>query len=475
MRGLSAVICASLRSMSVGAVTMGGMIEAILSITALLLGLAVGFTLGRRVGGGAQLAVAQAEVASLRERIALDADAAAQREQRLIADHHRYLEQVRSDQDRLAEQFKALSADALKANQESFLSAANERFARTQQAHKEELDKRERAVRQLVEPLRESLEKVEKQTTQADKARAEGYAQLSEQVRAMLNASDKLDKRTTDFINTLRRSDVRGNWGEVQLRRVVELAGMVQHVDFTEQESVRDGDGTLLRPDMTVHLAGGRTIVVDSKVALSALIEAFEAQDESVRAERLRAHARHIKKHVDDLAAKRYWDQFPSAPEFVVMFVPSEAFYQAALEQDPDLQEYAYAKRVFIATPTTLVAMLRTVAHAWKEDALAKNAQSVLATGKELYDRLSTMGEHLSKVGRAIENAGKAYNQTVASLESRVMVSARRFGDMQHIDRQLDDVQQVTTEVREISAPELRRMPPSQTSLSDREGHADAP
>lgn len=433
----------------------GGMAEAIIAVVAVLVGLGVGIALGRRTGGGVELATARAEGASLRERVALERDAAAEREQRLIADHERYVEQVRGDQARLAQEFKALSADALKANQEAFLTVANERLARTQLSHQEELEKRERAVRQLVEPMRETLEKVEKQTSEADRARATGHAQLSEQVRAMLEASDKLDKRTADFINTLRRSDVRGNWGEVQLRRVVELAGMVEHVDFTEQDSVRDGEGRLLRPDMTVQLAGGRTIVVDSKVALVALIEAFEADDEHVRAERLQAHARHIRRHVDDLAAKRYWDQFPSAPEFVVMFVPSEAFYQAALEQDPDLQEYAYAKRVFIATPTTLVAMLRTVAHAWKEDALAKNAQAVLATGKELYDRLSTMGEHLSKVGRAIESAGKAYNQTVASMESRVMVSARRFGDMQHIDQQLGDVQQVSTEVRELSAPEL--------------------
>lgn len=443
------------RGLSEAAGTMEDMIEAIVAIVALLLGLTIGVIVGRHVGGGAALARAGAEIGALHERIQRDAAVAAEREQRLIADHERYIEQIRTDQELLTQQFKALSADALKANQEAFLAVANERLTRTQISHQEELEKRERAVRQLVEPMQLTLEKLEKHTTASDHARASGQAQLSEQVRAMLEASAKLEKRTADFINTLRRSDVRGNWGEVQLRRVVELAGMVEHVDFTEQDSVRDGEGRLLRPDMIVKLAGGRTIVVDSKVALTALIEAFETDDEDVRAARLQAHARHIKRHVDDLAAKRYWDQFPSTPEFVVMFVPSEAFYQVALEQDPDLQEYAYAKRVFIATPTTLVAMLRTVAHAWKEDALAKNAQAVLTTGKELYDRLSTMGEHLAKVGRAIESAGKAYNQTVASLESRVMVSARRFGDIQHIDNELPDIQQVASEVRELSAPEL--------------------
>src|SRR5690606_18463564 len=238
-------------------------------------------------------------------------------------------------------------------------------------------------------------------------------------------------------------------------RRVVELAGMMNHVDFEEQETVRDGEGKNLRPDLTVKLAGGRTIVVDSKVALNALLEAFETDDEAVRAERLQAHARQVKKHVDDLASKRYWEQFDSAPEFVVMFVPSEAFYQSALEQDPALQEYAFSKQVVIATPTTLVAMLRTIAHAWKEDALAKNAQQVLVTGKELYDRLVTMGGHLSKVGRALDSAGKAYNQTVASMESRVLVSARKFGEMQHISEELPPSEQAQLDVRMIAAPEL--------------------
>jgi len=204
-----------------------------------------------------------------------------------------------------------------------------------------------------------------------------------------------------------------------------------------------------------VKLAGGRSIVVDSKVALAGLLEAFETDDESVRKERLAAHSRQFRKHVDDLAGKKYWEQFDSAPEFVVMFVPSEGFYQSAVEQDDTLQEYAFTKRVVIATPTTLVALLRAVAHAWKEDALAKDAQRVLSTGKELYDRLATMGAHLSRVGRAIDNASKAYNQTVASMETRVMVSARKFGEMQQISAELPQIEVVETEPRRLSAPEL--------------------
>jgi len=433
------------------------MVEVLIALASLATGLAVGYLLAARRSGtvSADLAVASARAKSLEQQVQRDAVAAAQREQTLRVEHERYVQQVRTDQATLREQFRALSAEALKANQAQFLDVAEERLKRERQVGEAELAKREEAVKQLVEPMAKALDEVKRQTTEADQARALGQTALGEQVRQMVEASAKLDKKTSDFINTLRRSDVRGNWGEVQLRRVVELAGMVHHVDFEEQEVLRDSEGRNLRPDMTVKLAGGRTIVVDSKVALSALLEAFETDDETVRAERLLAHARQVKKHVDDLAGKRYWEQFESAPEFVVMFVPSEAFYQSALEQDPALQEYAFGRRVVIATPTTLVAMLRTVAHAWKEDALAKNAQHVLTTGKELYDRLTTMGGHLSKVGRALDSANKAYNATVASMETRVLVTARRFGEMQHIDAELPPLEIVETDARSLSAPEL--------------------
>lgn len=437
-----------------------------------LAGLAVGAVIGLLIGAvraagkdrAADAAVAQAraateieksKIAELERRLEESAELAVRREAELRASHEQYVAQVKGDQETLRQQFEALSAQTLKTTQESFLQIANERLTRAQQANAEELAKREVAVKNLIEPMAKALEEVQKQTLEADKARALGQATMSEQVRQMVEASAKLDKKTTDFINTLRRSDVRGNWGEVQLRRVVELAGMMAHVDFEEQEVVRDSEGKNLRPDMTVKLAGGRTVVVDSKVALNALIEAFETDDESVRADRLLAHARHVRAHIDDLAGKKYWDQFDSAPEFVVMFVPSEAFYQAAVEQDRSLQEYAFGKKVVIATPTTLVAMLRTVAHAWKEDALAKNAQQVLSTGKELYDRLRVMGDHLTKVGRAIDQAGKAYNSTVASLESRVMVSARKFGEMQHISEELPSLEPASTDIRQIAAPEF--------------------
>lgn len=433
------------------------MIEAIIAITSALAGFAVGYLVSARRSGkaGADLAVASAKIEQLEQQLVRDAAAATEREHALRAEHERNAALIRGDQAMLRQQFQALSAEVLKSSQASFLEVAEERLKRERQAGEAELAKRELAVKQMVEPVQRALDDVKRQTTEVDKARAETASQLGEQVRQMMAASEKLDKRTQDFINTLRRSDVRGNWGEVQLRRVVELAGMINHVDFEEQEVLRDNEGKNLRPDMSVKLAGGRTIVVDSKVALSALLEAFETDDEAVRAERLLAHARHVKKHVDDLASKKYWEQFDSAPEFVVMFVPSEAFYQSALEQDSALQEYAFGKRVVIATPTTLVAMLRTVAHAWKEDALAKNAQVVLNTGKELYDRLVTMGGHLSRVGKALDSATRSYNATVASMESRVLVSARKFGEMQQISQDLPPVDVAELDVRILSAPEL--------------------
>jgi DNA recombination protein RmuC len=438
--------------------------ELLFALVGVVLGAALGYlvaSLRAARGGGADaqartdLALAQARADALETKVAEVAAAAQRREQELRTEHERYVSQVRADQEVLKEQFRSLASEVLDKSSKTFMDTAEERFKRAQQVQDAELAKREAAVKQLVEPMSKALDEVKRQTSEADKARAEGQSALAQQVRQMVEASEKLDKKTSDFINTLRRSDVRGNWGEVQLRRVVELAGMINHVDFEEQENVRDAEGKNLRPDMTVKLAGGRSIVVDSKVALSALLEAFETDDEVVRAERLLVHARHVKKHVDDLSGKKYWEQFASAPEFVVMFVPSEAFYQSAIEQDPALQEYAFSRNVVIATPTTLVAMLRTVAHAWKEDALAKNAQQVLASGKELFDRLVTMGGHLARVGKSLDAASKAYNATVASMETRVLVSARKFGEMQHISAELPEVERVESDIRLIAAPDL--------------------
>ncbi|MDQ0424388.1 DNA recombination protein RmuC [Cellulomonas iranensis] len=362
--------------------------------------------------------------------------------------------QLEAERAGAGDRFRALADEALAATSEQFLALAHQRLAAEHQTQAGELAQREQAVRAMVEPLGRTLDQVRAEIAAAERARAEGNAALGEQVRAMRAASEQLRGETGRLVTALRSSQVRGRWGEVQLRRVVEAAGMLAHVDFVEQEQVRTDDG-LLRPDMVVRLAGGKHVVVDAKVAFLGFLEATETDDETVRAQRLAAHARHVRKHVDDLASKRYWDQFAPAPEFVVMFVPAESFLHAAADQDPTLVEYAFERNVVLATPVTLLTLLRTVAYAWRQDALAANAQQVLTLGKELHGRLATMGGHLTRLGRAIDAAAGAYNQTVGSLESRVLVSARRFADLHVVDDELPTPEPANPRLTALSAPEL--------------------
>lgn len=372
-------------------------------------------------------------------------------ERRLAASQ---VETLRADHERVSTQFRALAADALAANNEQFLGLAEQRLRATQVAGEAELERREHAVRELVEPITKTLGELRTEVGTAERERLAGTSALTEQVRAMREASDQLRSETSQLVTALRSSQVRGRWGEVQLRRVVEAAGMVDRVDFVEQPQVHTDDGAL-RPDMVVRLAGGKQIVVDAKVAFLGYLDSQQTADEAVRADRLAAHARHFRKHIDDLATKRYWDQFAPAPEFVVMFVPAEPFFHAALEQDGTLFEYAFERNVVIATPMTLLALLRTVAYAWRQDALAANAQQVLTLGKELHGRIATLAEHLGKLGRALDGAASAYNKTVGSLESRVLVSARRFADLGVVDGALESPRAVDPRLSALSAPEL--------------------
>lgn len=352
------------------------------------------------------------------------------------------------------ERFRALAADALNQSSEQFLALAHQSLAARHQEQSGDLAQREQAVRAMVDPMARTLDAVRAELRAAEQARAEGSAAVTEQVRLMRIEATELREQTTRLATSLRASQVRGRWGEVQLRRVVEAAGMVPHVDFVEQEQVQTADGAL-RPDMVVHLAGGKRIVVDAKVAFLGFLEAVEATDPAERERRLAAHAVQLRRHIDQLAAKRYWDQFGPAPEFVVMFVPAEAFLHAALDQDPGIVERAFDQGVVIATPMTLLALLRTVAYAWKQDALADNAQAVLDLGKELHGRIATFGGHLGKVGRSLDAAATAYNQAVASLESRVLVSARRFSDLRVVDSALDTPPTVDRRLSVVTAPEL--------------------
>lgn len=423
-------------------------------MTELLVGLLIGLLTGATVawvlaasttGRRTAVRLHAAEVEAARVRAVLDAERAATAD-RLAA--------AQADAERVSDQFRALAADALATSSDQFLALAHQRFAADHQTQVGELAQREQAVRALVEPLARTLDQVRAELVEAERARLEGSAALGEQVRAMRVASEQLRGETAQLVTALRSSQVRGRWGEVQLRRVVEAAGMLAHVDFVEQEQVRTDDG-LLRPDMVVKLAGGKQVVVDAKVAFLGFLEASQTDDPAVRADRLAAHARHVRKHVDDLASKRYWDQFAPAPEFVVMFVPAESFLHAAADQDPTLVEYAFERNVVLATPVTLLTLLRTVAYAWRQDALASNAQAVLSLGKELHGRLATMGAHLTRLGRAIDSAAGAYNQAVGSLETRVLVSARRFADLHVVDGDLPTPAPVDPQLSVVTAPEL--------------------
>jgi DNA recombination protein RmuC len=357
---------------------------------------------------------------------------------------------LRREQERFGQEFERLSAVALRQNRDEFLQLAAERLNDA----KGVLEQRHTAVEALVRPLNEQLDKVTAHVHSLEKARAQAYAELRTQMETMGRSSEELRAETQQLVAALRAPQVRGRWGELQLRRVVEAAGMLEHVDFTEQTSVVTAEGRL-RPDMLVKLAGGKNIVVDAKVAFSGFLEAQEARDEATRAKRLTAHARHLREHIAGLARKEYWEQFSPSPEFVVMFVPSDVFLNAAMEQDPTLYEFAFERNVVLTTPGTLVALLRTVAYTWRQEALASNAQQVLTLGRELHSRLATMGTHMSKLGRQLDGAVSSYNSTVSSLESRVLVTARKLADLKVVDDHLETPHQVDRAARHLQAPEL--------------------
>jgi DNA recombination protein RmuC len=354
----------------------------------------------------------------------------------------------------LGQRFEALSVQALDASARRFMEMAEGRLNAANVQAASDLEARRAAVEHLVGPLKETLARMEAQLRDSDAARLRSHAALAEQVSIARQSSEELRTQTQALVTALRRPEARGRWGEMQLRRVVELAGMSARCDFDEQVGVSTDQGAL-RPDMVVRLAGGKNIVVDSKVSLAAYLEAAEATDADVRDARLHAHARHLREHVDRLAAKAYWSALSPAPEFVVLFIPGEAFLAPALEYDPALLEHAMARKVHIATPTTLVTMLRTAQYAWQQTALADNAQAVFDLGRELYDRITGFGRHVDRLGRALSTAVSTYNQAVGSLESRVLVSARRLNQLGVVDGELEMPGLVEETTRALSAPEF--------------------
>jgi DNA recombination protein RmuC len=366
----------------------------------------------------------------------------------------------------LADAFKALAADALKSSNTSFLELAKTQLEKFQETAKGDLEKRQTAIDELVKPVRESLGKVDAKLQEIEKGRIEAYSGLTEQVRSLAETQKELRGETANLVKALRRPQARGRWGEIQLRRVVEMAGMLEHCDFLQQQST-DGENGRLRPDLVVCLPGHKNIVVDSKAPLEAYLEAIEAPDDETRAAKLKDHARQVRNHIVALGRKSYFEQFDFTPEFVVLFLPGEVFFSAALENDPELIELGVSQNVIVATPTTLIALLKAVAYGWNQQRLADSAKAISELGQDLYKRLCDLGEHMQKLGKGLGTAINAYNSAIGSLESRVLVSARRFKDLgaSGVGAEIDELRQIETSARLLQSPEMQG--PKDAKLDD--------
>jgi DNA recombination protein RmuC len=393
----------------------------------------------------------QQQVESLKERAA-DLTRALAEQQKQAAEKLALLDNAKTQ---LADAFKALAAEALKSSNTSFLELAKTHLEKYQDSARGDLEKRQTAIDELVKPVKESLTMVNAQLQEIENRRTAAYSGLVEQVRSLTETQKELRGETANLVKALRRPQARGRWGEIQLRRVVEMAGMLDHCDFTEQQNIETENGRL-RPDLVIHLPGHRAIAVDSKAPLEAYLEAIEAPDDETRAVKLREHARQVRNHIAVLRKKSYAEQLERSPDFTVLFLPGEVFYMAALEYDPGLLEAAVDENVLITAPTSLIALLRAAAYGWREEQLAENAKAISKLGGDLYERLSTLGEHIRKVGKGLGAAIDAYNRAVGTLESRVLVTARKFKDLGAAPGdEIEEMEPIETSSRLLQAPEL--------------------
>ncbi len=366
------------------------------------------------------------------------------------------LEVLNRATEELREAFQALSAEALKSNNRAFLELAKSTLETYQTQAKGDLEQRQQAVAALVVPIQDSLGKFDQHVRELEATRSQAYGSITQQVQSLITTQNNLQKETMRLVTALRAPSVRGRWGEIQLRRVVEIAGMLPYCDFEEQKSVATEDGRL-RPDLVVRLPGGKNVVVDAKTPLQAYLNALETQDEDARRACLADHARQTRDHMSKLGSKAYWDHLQPTPEFVVMFLPGETFFSAALEQDPGLIEQGVAQRVILASPTTLIALLQAIAYGWRQEKIAESAQAISDLGKQLYDRLRAMTAHFEDVGSSLDRAVEHYNKAVASLETRVLVSARRLAETGTlIKEEIPELVPVEKNTRVLQSAELK-------------------
>ncbi len=371
------------------------------------------------------------------------------------------LELIGKARNEISDTFGALSAAALERNNRMFIELARETLSKEQAASRDSISKQTQTIEHLVNPLRDSLAKVDSHVRHLESARQEAYGAVREQLQSIKETHKQLQDETRHLVQALRMPSTRGRWGEIQLRRVVEMAGMVPHCDFIEQASVttagnENENNVMLRPDMIVKLPGGKQVVIDAKTPMQAFLDSLETDDDTRRQQLAKDHARGIRTHITKLAAKSYWEQFQPAPDFVVLFLPGETFFNVALEADPDLIEFGLNEHVLLTTPTTLIALLRSIAYGWRQERMAENAQVVSDLARTLYKRLQVFAEHIGNVGTNLERSVGAYNRAVGSLEGRVLVSARRFNELGVVgDEEIGMLQPVETTPRKLAAPEL--------------------